>query len=588
MDHHVRRGASRARRASIAWLAFTLMSCGGGSSSDNSGSSPSPAPNPTPSSSPSPTPSPVASASAQQILGVQTHFSQGWPTSHLNLARQVNAGFLRDSLPWAKGEKVAGIYDFTSPEATALDAACAAGFRLSMTQVPRNPAYEDGNAVSTIQGQRAFAAYLDALIAQYGECIVAIEIGNEINGASGAGFAKGVDPTSAYISLLKAVRGKLGSGGSLPDILGGSTNMIGTGFLEDLFKAGMLPLVDGIAVHPYLRFGDGYAKEIRNLREVMRDNGGEVPIWASEFSHDIADETAAANRLVRTATLLAESGVQKMSWYALIEQPFFPNMKLFSGTKRVAQGDAFRILANDLLPYGRPKRISFSDPGIFAFRFGSNRWAVWGLPRRMRLPQGASVLDARGNLVSPSGGEVAISENPLIVIGATQLEFGPSEVLADSLLQYAEGVFSYYAERPGEALGALSYTNGQYDSFFANRYHQPLRISSYRGAPGGDGNNPSRALWRFKAPADGQIQVASCFANGQNGDGIDITIRIAGKTIAQTTVDNGQAILRAATSVEKGSNIDVLAGPHMTSGDDSFLYRIRIGSGTTALSVECP
>lgn len=588
MNDLVCSGASWARRASAACLAFALMSCGGGSSSENSGSSPSPTPKPAPSPSPSPTPSPVASASAQQILGVQTHFSQGWPTSHLNLARQVSAGFLRDSLPWAKGEKVAGIYDFTSPEATALDAACAAGFRLSMTQVPRNPAYEDGNAVSTIQGQRAFAAYLDALIAHYGNCIAAIEIGNEINGASGAGFAKGVDPTLAYIELLKAVRGKLGRGGSIPDILGGSTNMIGTGFLEDLFEAGMLPLVDGVAVHPYLKFGDGYAKEIRNLRKVMRDNGGEVPIWASEFSHDIADDAAAANRLVRTATILAESGVQKMSWYALVEQPYFPNMKLFSGTKRVAQGDAFRVLATDLLPYGRPKRISFSDPGIFAFRFGSDRWAVWGLPRQMRLPQGASAMDARGKVVSQSGGEVSISENPMVVIGATQLAFGQSEVLADSLLQYADGVFAYYAERPGEALGTLSYANDHYDSYFTNRYHQPLRIFSYRGAPGGDGNNPSRALWRFKAPADGQIQVASCFANGQNGDGIDIAIQIAGKIISQTTVNNGQAILRAATSVQKGANVDVLAGPNMTYGNDNFIYRIRIGSGTTTLSVECP
>ena len=54
------------------------------------------------------------------VLAVQTHFSQGWPTSALNLAQQVSAPMLRDSLPWAAVERTRGSFAFSSPAAQAL------------------------------------------------------------------------------------------------------------------------------------------------------------------------------------------------------------------------------------------------------------------------------------------------------------------------------------------------------------------------------------------------------------------------------------------------------------------------------------
>ena len=61
------------------------------------------------------------------VLGVQTHFSQGWPASALALAQQVSAPMLRDALPWAAVEKVRGSYNLNSPAAQTLAAACKAG-----------------------------------------------------------------------------------------------------------------------------------------------------------------------------------------------------------------------------------------------------------------------------------------------------------------------------------------------------------------------------------------------------------------------------------------------------------------------------
>jgi hypothetical protein len=114
-------------------------------------------------------------------------------------------------------------------------AACQAGRRLILTQIPVNPLYDNGLWVSSEQGRAAFAAYLGALKDKFGSCLAAIELGNEINGNRAMVFAGGIDSVAAYVRIAAAARARLGGS---PALLGGSTNMIGTGFLRPLFAAG--------------------------------------------------------------------------------------------------------------------------------------------------------------------------------------------------------------------------------------------------------------------------------------------------------------------------------------------------------------
>ncbi len=50
------------------------------------------------------------------VLGVQTHFSQGWKLDLLDPARALGAVALRDEISWARVEAVKGEYDFSEAD----------------------------------------------------------------------------------------------------------------------------------------------------------------------------------------------------------------------------------------------------------------------------------------------------------------------------------------------------------------------------------------------------------------------------------------------------------------------------------------
>ncbi|MBX9883487.1 MAG: hypothetical protein K2X68_00790, partial [Novosphingobium sp.] len=357
------------------------------------------------------------------VLGVQTHFSQGWTPSTLAQAQQVGAPMLRDSLPWAETEKVRGSYCLNTPAVQTLAAACAGGQRLLLTAVPSNPLYDGGGWVSSAAGNAAFAAYLAALADRFGPCLAAIEVGNELNGSGTLVYPAGVDRAAAYVATLKAVRARLGGRTA---ILGGSTNMIGTGFLRTLFAAGMLATVDGIAVHPYRLRAEGLDIELAQLNAAMDAAGKRVPVWASEFSVDSRNQPMAAGELVKQATMLAAHGAAQASWYALIDQRWFPNMGLYAGNAPKAQAGAFRLM-QQLLARGRPQRLDLGDPLLFAYRFGADTTVVWGAPRALTV-QGGQVRDATG---APAT-SFSVSERPLVITGTTAIRYGTSTWIADT------------------------------------------------------------------------------------------------------------------------------------------------------------
>jgi hypothetical protein len=259
------------------------------------------------------------------ILGVQTHFSQGAGTTQR------------------------------------LDSACAAGLKVILTATPKNPAYDNGAMVYSPQGQAAFGRYLNAVAARWRSCVVAFEIGNEVNTATGLVYPAGYDSAATYVATLRAVHGAVKPGNPGVALLGASTNMIGTGFIERMLAAGMRPYVDGVAVHQYRSHGDSTAWEIRNLRSAMSAAGGELPIWVSEFSHDLADRDEAA-QMLKTVTLLSASGVHAASWYALIDQASFPNMGLYASTSLKPTGHAYTLAQSQLLTRGRAVKWIWAAP----------------------------------------------------------------------------------------------------------------------------------------------------------------------------------------------------------------------------------
>lgn len=525
--------------------------------------------------------SPSATDSAKlppMVLGVQTHFSQGWAPSNVALAQQARAPMLRDSLPWADTEKVRGSYPLNSPAAQALAAVCAGGQRLLLTAVPANPLYDGGQWVSSAAGNAAFAAYLAALADRFGTCLAAIEVGNEINGNGSLVYPAGVDRAAAYVATLKAVRARIGTRAA---ILGGSTNMIGTGFLKTLFAAGMLGTVDGIAVHPYRLRAEGLDVELAQLNAAMDTAGKRVPIWASEFSVDSRNQPLAAGELVKQATMLAAGGAAQASWYALIDQRWFPNMGLYAGSAPKAQAGAFRMM-QQLLARGRPQRLDLGDPLLFAYRFGADTTVVWGAPRAITV-QGGQVRDATGAAAS-----VRVSESPLVITGTTAIRFGASTWIADTLMGWGSPQWRYAVRLKADTSYRLPLFDDQFTSYFGDRWYRPLRINNTSAAPAGTGAAPQRAVWRYVAPAAQSIDVGGCFAKAAAGDGVDLTVT-AGSKVLWRGVLTGQLQLPPLTAnLAPGDALELVAGPNQTAGGDSFNLRLVLFQRGAGEPVTCP
>ncbi|MFM9937647.1 MAG: hypothetical protein ACKVOL_15785 [Novosphingobium sp.] len=512
-------------------------------------------------------------------LGVQTHFSQGWPAAALAQAQQVSAPMLRDSLPWAAGETVRGRYTLDSAAAQTLGAACTSGQRIMLTVVPTNPLYDSGYWVWSPAGNAAFAAYLAALVDRFGPCLAGIEIGNELNGSGTLLYPAGADRAAAYVRTLKAARSQIGGRTA---ILGGSTNMIGTGFLKPLFSAGMLGEVDGIAVHPYRTRAEGLDVELAALNAAMDAAGRRVPVWASEFSLDTANQPLAAGELVKQATMLAAGGAAQASWYALIDQRWFPNMGLYAAAAPKAQARAFQQMQR-LLALGRPKRLDLGDPLLFAYRFGADTTVVWGAPRALAV-EGGAVSDATGApLATPS-----VSETPLVISGTTSLRFGPSTWIADTLMGWGTPQWKLLVRPKGETSYRLPLFDDQFTSYFGDRWYRPLRINTTSAAPAGTGAAPIRAVWRHVAPVAEAVEIGGCFAKGPLGDGVDLTVMAGSKVLWRGVLTARLQLPLLSADLAPGEWIDLVAGPNQTSGGDSFSYRLVLFQRGAREQVECP
>ncbi len=513
------------------------------------------------------------------VLGVQTHFSQGWPSSTLGLAQQVGAPMLRDSLPWAETEKVRGSYSLNTPAAQALAAACASGQRLLLTAVPANPLYDGGQWVSSAAGNAAFAAYLAALADRFGTCFAAIEVGNEINGNGALVYPAGTDRAAAYVATLKAVRARLGGRVA---ILGGSTNMIGTGFLRTLFAAGMLDTVDGVVVHPYRMRAEGLDVELTQLNAAMDAAGKHVPIWASEFSLDSRDQSLAAGELVKQTTMLAAAGAAQASWYALIDQRWFPNMGLYAGNAPKAQASAFRLM-QQLLARGRPQRLDLGDPLLFVYRFGADTTVVWGAPRALTV-QGGQVRDATGS-AAPA---LRVSESPLVITGTTAIRFGTSTWIADTLMGWGTPQWRYGVRLKADTSYRLPLFDDQFTSYFGDRWYRPLRINNSSAAPGGTGAAPLRAVWRRVASVRESLDIGGCFAKAAAGDGVDLTLTAGGKELWRGVLTGQLQLPPLSADLAPGDALELVAGPNQTAGGDSFRLRLVLFQRGAGEVVACP
>jgi hypothetical protein len=516
----------------------------------------------------------LSSSSAPQ-LGVATHFDQGWSLSLLgNVSDSVNLNAIRDDLPWGKIERRPGVYTFDGPSAAYVARACARGMQLLLMIDPRHPTRDGAASVYSASGQRAYANYLNAVLDRYGtRCIRAIEVGNEIN-AGDPRLPKTVSMVQAHTSLLRTVSQIVKPRHPQVKILGGSSNMVATGFLDTLFAEGALRYLDGVVVHPYRDFPEGVDVELERLVAAMRRHGTVKPIWATETGDEVEDPRTSASLLVRMLSLLAaDPHMAAIYWYALIDEPYFKNTGLLDRQARMKPaGQAMRLM-RDLFAKGRPARLYQDDSRSYVFRFGANDYVIWGVPRPLRIEGAARILDARGQ---PFSGTPMTSADPVIVLGAKRVALVPSPVIADSLYQYARSPWSYHARRASGAMVPLSMVDWTWTSYWGQPDLRPLEIGASSGIPAGDGANPLAATVRYTAASSGPAAISLCLTKAAKGDGVAVDIRQNGRAIGHAILRDRLAVPALPVRLQMGDRIDFAFGPNKKFEADAFTYRIRI------------
>ena len=338
-------------------------------------------------------PLPAAPVAAAMRLGVNTHFDQGWPRSAFAKVAEAGAPSIRETVTWGKVELQPGRYSFTARNSGYVDQACRQGLEVLMVVAPRSRLYDGGKAVFSVTGQRALGNYVGALVDRF-PCITAVEIGNEINTASVKWPGPDAKP-AMYVAMLKAVKLALRKRGRPIALLGGSSVGVSVDFHARLFAAGELPWIDGVAVHPYVDAPERLIEQFAKLRQAMARHGQIKPVWATEFGNYYKTPDAAPPHALKLITIMSAAGIEQAHWYALLDEPWYPNMGLFGAKGAKPALRTFRLAVDRLLPAGDARRLP-SPAGAYVYQFGRGPFVVWGSGASLRFAVGARAVDAWG------------------------------------------------------------------------------------------------------------------------------------------------------------------------------------------------
>lgn len=520
--------------------------------------------------------SPAASPSGGDhlVLGAATHFAQGWPFSWFDNAKSIDITELRDEVSWATIEPQPGVYKFDPYFFDFLDRARRNGVSMLLVMQPQHPHYDNGQTAFTPEACAAYANALAALLAKYGDIISGVEVGNEINGDGMKGPAA-QHRAESHVLLLRAVWARVKPQYSKIAILGGSTNVIGVGFLEKIFAQGGLEVMDGVAIHPYRSYAEHVDLEFDALTEVMRRHGPVRPIWATEFGDQFVNNDLAPPHLLKMAAIMGAAHVKRAYWYALSDERWYRNMGLFDsrgGFKSVAK--TFRLLQRELVPLGDPTRLP-TDGRTYIYRYGANTYVMWGAERPIAITGQARARDASGKVIALPA---ALSADPVILDGAFTYTLGDSPVLADSFLEYGAAPWSYFIETKGGVLHPARRVDWDWTAYMGDRQYQPLQISPKSLLPGGNGANPLKAVLRYTAqtPLRCGLDLDLDLKSSSKGDGIDLQVKQNGKVIQSLIVKDRLQLDSLVLDLAPGDQLDFVIGPNVTFGGDETEYRIRL------------
>lgn len=506
-------------------------------------------------------------ARAELQLGATTHFSQGWPARLHETVAGAPIAFVRDSIHWNAVETVQGRYEINERNAGHIPRLCAGGKRVVLVTDPRNRLYDAGLTAHSPAARAAYARFLRTIVDRFGNCILALEIGNEINAAANMTGPAARDRAASHAAVLEAVWREIKPAHPGTLILGGSTHSIPTGFLDKLFAKGALQHMDGVAIHPYRNYPANLDWEIERLQTAMRQHGRSVPIWATEFGGDFADREAAPPYLLKMVAQMSTGAVAGAIWYALADQSHFPNMGLYDAAGAPKPVTAAMAQVSALLANGRAERLTL-EPGLHAYRFSDDIVVAWGLPRPITIGPRATVTDAAGRTIPPPAW---LSEAPIVVRGG-DVRFGTGTVLADTLHHYGHDRWTYRLLRKTGTALPMSPIDWTWTSYIGVPGHRAFAVNQH-----GLLLSPAGTVeLSYRVEQSGELHASWCLAPTTKA--VSIALEVNGKSLLPPTVVAGQSKGRVPVKVALGDRITFLVGAPVPAGLRQAGYRFRVAT----------
>ncbi|SDC03766.1 hypothetical protein [Ruegeria marina] len=512
------------------------------------------------------------------VLGVQTHFQQGWPTRLIGEAKRLGAPAVRDELSWSRVEEVKGFYDFSEADHY-MRPLIEIGLTPLIVMTDDNRHYDYGKTPYSEDGIAGLAGYISAIFAHYGVGNIQIEIGNEVNSDD---FVSGPfvrDKPGKLAETVRAVSDRLDRDHPDAQIICTGLNTIAMGFLRAFFQKGGLQACDGISVHPYRDNPDTVMMELDRLKDLMREFGGEKPIHVTEFGKWFDDAGEAPDYMVKMVAQMAAVGVREAYWYALIDEPWWPNMGLLEkdGVTAKPAEDAFLLLQSRLLPLG-PVRSRSDVPTVRLFEFGTGGrgFVAWGSGARLHVEGQADYVDTRGRPIAPVA---QLSDRPVILFGeGLRVSVEDPQVVADTKYQFSQPPWSYLALLPWGELTTLEMMDWNWTSYRGAPDLRPLQIGDKWITTARFQGEPYHAIERFTAPRGGAYRVEGWWQASPKTERSRLIIRHNGEVVLDVPKITPERFSLGGLSVmlDAGDTLDFELAPTGPDGDGSVQRRIRV------------
>ncbi len=514
------------------------------------------------------------------FLGVQTHFVQGWRLEFLDLLPDLGATVLRDELSWPGIEAVPGRYFFRGDRTSYLARAIDMGLDPMILFTDTNSLYDDGMTPFSSEGQAAMAAYVTEIIAEYSPALRRIEIGNEFNSADFVSGPFTEDRPRYFSAMLRAVHEAVKDAHPDTEILCTGTHSVAIGFFRALFENGVLVHCDAISLHLYNDQPELVATELGRLHSLMEEFGRVLPIYVTEFGKWFDHPDDAPDFMLKMVAQMGEAGVAGAWWYALLDQPFWPNMGLYLPETRepMPAADSFRLLQETLLPLGRPRQIGAgANDQIYAFGDPIRAIVAWGAPANLETEGVTQFLDARGRTLSAV---TELSDTPVVFLGEDlDVRVTRDQQVTNVHYGFAQSPWEYYAVRPDGSISELDYIDWEWSSFLGDPNLRPLLVSHDWISGVMFNERPYYAIERFIAPATGEYQVTARWYNPEHTDedGADIKVMHNDIVLAEGIVAAQDFSFGPTTlSLAVGDRIDFAVGPNEYPGGDAVRREITI------------